>query len=304
MSTFFIPDTPVTAATMVGDCAVLLIQGNVHPVVYHVPDEYHYSAIRENKEAIFFGEGESIASIVSSDMWLLAITNTGLVYKMKYAKGTGKFSEPKLMDFGKPIQAVGIWKNAALGFAAEDLADPKAKSIAVEVELNKTSTGTDVPTVVLPKLRTSAMFAGGGNDCFPILGFDKDNKALVYGIPAGASFTQLRKFRNGVVTGIGANQNNIFVCLNNGKFAYSTNLKIWSEFELADAKLSKISVGDSQVLGATTCGSIVVLKPQGSNVMDYETVAFSNPLSEVLEVLHLASHEDACALAVVKVKAN
>ena len=87
-----------------------------------------------------------------------------------------------------------------------------------------------------------------------------------------------------------------------GKVSYSTNGKDWIEFATGNKHISKLAAGSSYVLGATDTGKLLVMTPEGDNVLGFESYNFSTDSEKVVEFTHIAAYEDTFALVVAEVE--
>ena len=308
---------------MVGDCAVLLIEGKLYPIVYHLADEYQYSAMKYETNPLSINDITSIASLGSV---LVAVSETGSVYCMEYTKHTGKFTSPLLVNFNllqedntyrsTPIASVGLATTAhgmkVYGLPADDLLNPRSKCHIIEATLDGGLSHPRLTNRTLPAGRTSAKIASGKGTFF-VLAYDGNGMGFAYQVPTGKDeFGIFKKFKNGALIDVATTKSYSFVAQTSGRVSYAAkDTKTWCEFRLAaDISVCKLAAGGSYVLGATSCGRLVLMHPTRNkgecNVLDFDTLDFSNPMNKykIMDVSNIAAYEDEYALVVAKVRVD
>ena len=182
---------------MVGDCAVFLVEGQVYPAIYHKPDGYYFDSVTRQSHPINFvsqdGYPLCIKSIASLEHTLVVLSVEGFVYKAEYKKGTGSFTDIRMVDFTtecegseyQRIKAMAIGLGSfAYGFPTNDMEDPSTRSRALKASLGSAASPAELTNMILPASRTSAKVTSG-NKCMFTLAFDVKQRGLGYYIKDG-----------------------------------------------------------------------------------------------------------------------
>ena len=194
----------ISDVTMVGDCAVFLVDGQVYPAIYHKPDGYYFDSVACQSHPINFVSQDGyplfIKSIASFEQTLVVLSLEGFVYKAEYKNGTGSFTDIRMVDFTTEHEdsaesedsnyhlirsvAIGLG-SSAYGFPAKDMDNTSTRSRALKASLGSAGSPAELTNMILPASRTSAKMTSG-NTCMFTLAFDIKERGLGYYIKDGS----------------------------------------------------------------------------------------------------------------------